>query len=150
MAQAFRSSLQTTFSENFTADELVAHLVDAEWDLHYNRKLQRTLKLANFRYQAWFEQLDFTQKRHLDKNLMLRLSTCSWIEIAEYVLISGPTGVGKSYIACALGHQACLQGFRCLYFNTMKLFTKLKFARADGTYDTGLLNLWSQKDHAFC
>lgn len=139
MAAAFRASLELPSvaadgTENFTIDEFVAHLVDAEFEERTNRKLARLLRAANFRYKACFEQIDFKENRKLDKNLLLRLSSCQWIEKAENVLLSGATGVGKSYLVCALGHQACLQGFRCLYFNSIKLFSRLKFAKADGTY----------------
>ena len=102
------------------------------------------LKTANFRYKATFEQIDFSQPRKLDKNLVLRLSRCQWLNKAENVLITGATGVGKSFVASALGHQACLEGFRVLYFNTLKLFSKLKFAKADGSYDKELRKIQRQ------
>jgi len=131
MLAAFRQSMQTSFAQNFTADELLAHLVDAEWDDRHNRKLTRLLKNANFRYKASFEKIDFSGPRQLDKNLLLRLSACDWLSKAENMLITGATGVGKSFIASALGHQACLSGFKVLYFNSLKLFSRLKFAKAD-------------------
>lgn len=138
MLHAFRQTMETNFAHNFTPDEIVAHLVDAEWEERQNRKLARLLKNANLRYKASFEQIDFNQPRKLDKNLLLRLSHCQWLNKAENVLITGATGVGKSFIASALGHQACLNGFKVLYFNSMKLFSKLKFAKADGSYDKEL------------
>lgn len=138
MLHAFQTLMQTTVSQNFTPDELIAYLVDAEWDDRYNRKLARLLKAANFRYKVAFEQIDFIHSRNLDKNLMLRLSNCDWLHKAENILITGPTGVGKSYLACALGHQAAVQGFSSIYFSCIKLFSKLKFARADGTYEKEL------------
>jgi DNA replication protein DnaC len=134
MRQAFRATLESAFSPHFTADELVGHLIDAEWDHRYNRKLSRLLKTANFRYKAVFEQINLDQRRNLDKNLLLRLSSCDWLNRAENLVITGATGVGKSFVACALGHQACLNGFKVFYFNTVKLLGKLKFAKADGTY----------------
>lgn len=121
-------------NESITIDEFVAYLVDAEWEERTNRRLARLLKNAGFRYKACFEQIDFKKDRNLDKNMLLRLSSCQWIEKAENILLSGATGVGKSWLACALGHQACLQDFKCLYCNCTKLFTRLKFARADGTW----------------
>lgn len=138
MLNAFQSTMQTNINHNFTTDELIAHLIDAEWEERYNRKLARLLKAANFRNQVSFEQIDFLQKRNLDKNLLLRLSNCDWIKKAENILITGPTGVGKSFIACAIGHQVALHGFSVSYFNCIKLFSKLKFAKADGTYDKEL------------
>lgn len=141
MLQAFQSTMQTNISQNFTTDEMIAHLVDAEWDERYNRKLNRLIKAANFRYHVSFEQIDFIHSRNLDKNLMLRLSNCDWIEKAENILITGPTGVGKSYLACALGHQATIHGYSASYCSCIKLFSRLKFTKADGTYDKELKKL---------
>ena len=74
MLQAFQSTMKTNIMHNFTPDEMIAHLVDAEWDERYNRKLTRLINTANFRYHVSFEQIDFIHSRNLDKNLMLRLS----------------------------------------------------------------------------
>jgi DNA replication protein DnaC len=144
MASAFAATFKTGFAGNLTADELLAHLIDAEWDERYNRRLSRLLKTAGFRYQASFEHIHFHPHRNLDKNLILRLSTCDWITKGENVLLTGATGVGKSFLACALGHQACLLGFKVIYASVMKLFTKLKFAKADGSYTKELSNLQNQ------
>jgi len=134
MAHAFRETMETRIHESFTADELVAHLVDTEWDDRHNRKLNRLIKGARFRYQASFEQIDFSLNRNLDKNIILRFSNCSWIEKKQNIIIEGPTGVGKSFIGSALGHQACMYGFKTLYFNATKLFSRLKLLKADGSY----------------
>jgi len=134
MAHAFRETMETRIHESFTADELIAHLVDTEWDNRHNRKLNRLIKQARFRYQASFEQIDFSLNRNLDKNMMLRFSNCSWIEKKQNFIIEGPTGVGKSFIGSALGHQACMYGFKTLYFNATKLFSRLKLLKADGSY----------------
>jgi DNA replication protein DnaC len=144
MWNAFRTTMETNFAHRFAPDELIAHLVDAEWDDRYNRKLDRLLKAARFRYKASVEQINLSRPRNLDKNLLLRLSSCDWIKRAENVLITGATGVGKSYIASALGHQAAIHGFKVLYFNSMKLFAKLKYAKADGTYGQELNKIQKQ------
>jgi DNA replication protein DnaC len=132
MARAFQNLIQQ--KQNLTPDEMLAYLIDSEWDFKQNRKLERLLKSAKFRYQASFEEIDFNANRNLDKNQLLRMSDCSWITKKENILITGPTGVGKSYIACALGHNACLYGYKVLYSNAIKLFTQLKYCKADGTY----------------
>ncbi|MBW2596836.1 MAG: ATP-binding protein, partial [Deltaproteobacteria bacterium] len=108
MVRAFTSTMETGVRNQFTADELVSHLVDAEWDDRHNRKLARLLKGARFRYSASFEEIDFTLNRNIDKNQLLRLSNCQWIESHQDCILAGPTGAGKSFIASALGHQACM------------------------------------------
>ena len=144
MLNAFHTTMDTTFQNNFTPDELIAHLIDAEWEDRYNRKLARSLKIANFRYKASIEQITFTQQRNLDKNMILRLSNCDYINKAENILITGPTGVGKSFIACALGNQAAISGLKVIYSNCMKLFSRLKYAKAEGNYVKELKKLQKQ------
>ena len=134
MANAFQQAMETRVGESFTADELISHLVDTEWDYRHNRKLERLIKRAKFRYQASFEQIDFSIHRNLDKNMLLRFSNCNWVERKQNIIIEGPTGVGKSFIGSALGHQACMYGFKTLYYNASKLFLRLKLLKADGSY----------------
>jgi len=112
----------------------LAHLIDAEWEDRHNRRLERLLKNARFRYRATLKEIDYQPARGLEKSLILRLSNGDFIRKAENVIITGPTGVGKSFIASALGHQACMLGFKTFYANTYKLFANLKMAKADGSY----------------
>ena len=133
MAQAFENILRNP-SVKYTADEMAGYLVDAEYDDRYNRKLSSLLKNGHFRYQAGMEGLDFGGSRSLDKNLMLRLTNCDWIRKKENVILTGATGSGKSYIASALGNQACRQGYKTLYFNCLKLFGRLRIAKAEGSF----------------
>lgn len=141
MERSFTTTMQSNINNSFTADELIAHLVDAEWDERYNRKLTRLVKGARFRYQAAVEQIDFLSCRNLDKNTVLRLSEKAWIEKKQNIIISGPTGAGKSFLASAIGHQACINAFKVLYFNTTKLFPMLKLVKADGSYQKELKKL---------
>lgn len=135
MLRAFENLHHHTAQQNLTADEMVALLVEAEWTDRLNRKTGRYLKTARFRYQATFEEIDYNAQRNLDKNQILRLSDCSYIDRKESILITGPTGVGKSYLSSALGHQACIQGYKTLYFNTGRLLDQLHQMKADATYD---------------
>jgi len=134
MVKAFRSTMETGAKNQFTPDELLSHLVDAEWDERHNRRLQRLLKAARFRYHAGFEEIDFQLNRNLQKNQILRLSNCQWIEEHQDLILSGPCGTGKSFLACAFGGQACLHGYRVGYYQASKFFSLLKLCRADGSY----------------
>jgi DNA replication protein DnaC len=134
MQQTYKTLLETNQHHSLTNDEIVSMLIQAEWEDRENRKINRYIKTARFRYGANIEDVDFTTKRGLDKTQLLRLADCSFIQKKETLLITGPTGVGKSHIASALGHQACLQGYRTLYFNAQKLFPQLNIFKADGTY----------------
>jgi len=134
MAGAFKTSLEDGGKINLTADEMIAFLIESEWDDRNNRRIERRIHTARFRYKANVEQIDFKTDRNLDKNLMNRFAECSFIEKNENILITGSTGIGKSYIASALGNQACMLGFKVLYASVSKLFAMLKMARADGSY----------------
>jgi DNA replication protein DnaC len=136
MARAFLSTMEAGRDSSLSSDEMTAFLIDAEWDDRYNKRLEKLIKTADFRYTAYFEQLDFRSSRGLNKNILMRLSTCDWLKKGESVIITGATGVGKSYIACALGRTACINGFKVLYFNCLKLFSSFKYAKADGSYQS--------------
>lgn len=134
MLQAFKHCLEDPHPVQFTNDELVHHLITSEWEDRRYRAQQRSIKSAEFRYQASMEQLDYTADRGLDKNQLQRLATCEFIAKGEDLFITGSTGTGKSYLASAIGHQACLLGYKVLYANTMKLMSRLKIAKAAGTH----------------
>lgn len=134
MFRAFKTSLESGRQEDYTNDEMIANLIEAEWDDRQNRNITRHLKNARFRYKASLEELHYHTNRNIDKNLIMRFAECKFIDKHENILITGLTGIGKSYIASALGHQACSLGYKVAYHNTAKLFGKLKMAKADGSY----------------
>jgi DNA replication protein DnaC len=134
MLRTFAASLETPERENLSPDEFIAQLIESEWDDRNQRKLDRSVKTAHFRYKASIEQLSFDTDRNLEKNQIMRLADCDYIKRKEPVLITGSTGIGKSHLASALGHHACEQGFKVLYQQSTKLFARLKLAKADGSY----------------
>jgi len=144
MVRAFRTSLEAGNTEKYTSDELLSILIDSEWDERYNRKLDRSVMNARFRYKASVEQINFDSDRELNKNQVLRLADCTFIDKRENVLITGSTGIGKSYIASAIGHQACALGYKVLYEHTAKLFARLKMGKADGTYLKEIIKMEKQ------
>lgn len=133
MLRAFSTSLSPQSIE-YTNDELIAYLMQSEWDDRQNRKIDRLTKAARFRYSAVMENIDYDPTRNLDKNRINRFAGCEFLMEKENILITGSTGAGKSYMASAIGHQACSLGYKVMYFNTAKLFTMLKTSKADGSY----------------
>jgi DNA replication protein DnaC len=134
MYRAYGSMVENRQHQTLSSEVLINSLLQSEWEVRHNKRMARLLKSARFRYQASIEEIHFPEGRNLDKATFLQLADCSYIDRKENILITGPTGVGKSYLASALGHQACNQGYRVAYFNTQKLFAKLKLSRAEGTY----------------
>jgi DNA replication protein DnaC len=134
MATAFQTAIETRSNQEMTADDLLSYLIESEYEERNNRKIKRSLETARFRYQASVEEINFQNQRNLDKNNFLRLADLTFIENKENIIITGKTGVGKSYLSSALGHKACINGYKVMYFNTGKLFSKLKMSGADNTY----------------
>jgi DNA replication protein DnaC len=134
MYRAFKIALESGKQESYTPDEILAHMVEAEWDDRQNRSIDMKIKNAKFRYKAVLEDMNYHANRNIDRNQIMRFADCSFIDKSENILLTGSTGIGKSYIATALGYHACSQGYRVAYFNTPKLFAKLKMGKADGSY----------------
>jgi DNA replication protein DnaC len=134
MVRAFSSCLEDGQMSKMTADEMLSFLITSEYDDRHNRRIDRGIRNARFRYSASIEKLYYGPERNLEKNQMLRYAECDFIDKAENILITGCTGIGKSYIASALGNQACLKGYKVFYMNIAKLFAKLKMMKADGSY----------------
>jgi len=144
MHGAFKTAIETGQTNDYTIDQFTSVLTDAEWDDRNNRKIERAIKNARFHYKSTIENVIYEQARNSEKTQFLRLAECTFIENNENILITGSTGAGKSYIETALGYQACIEGYRTMYFNTTKLLSKLKLAKADGSYLKELAKLERQ------
>lgn len=133
MSNAFKTSLETSQKEAMTVDQFTSWLVVSEWDDRRNRSIERAIKYANFRHKAAIEELNFSLERGLDKNQVQRLADLNFITTHKDVFITGSTGTGKTYLATALGYEACQKGFKVLYSNTARLMGLLKSSKAKGS-----------------
>jgi DNA replication protein DnaC len=135
MCGAWLEQQSAAASTGLGFDERFGLLVDAEWTHRDNKRMARSLKEAKLRFgQASIEAVDYPARRELDKATLRQLASCRWVNEHQSILITGMTGTGKSFVACALAHQACRKGYRALYRRAPRLFDELKLARADGTY----------------
>jgi len=135
LAQAWQTQQEDASMDDLAFDERLAMLVEAEWLDRQNKKLARALKEAKLRISnACIEDVEFAKERKLERKTIRELADCKWVESHRNVVITGATGVGKTYLACALAHQACRRGYRAIYRRTPRLFDELRLARADGTY----------------
>ncbi|MBQ0124613.1 MAG: IS21-like element helper ATPase IstB [Bacteroidales bacterium] len=135
MATAFNESLSSTFAETMTPDSFLGWLLSREWDYRSAMAIERLIRGAAFRYKAYLEQIDYTISRGLERNQMERLASLDFVRQGQNLFITGSSGTGKSFIATALGYQACKSGIRTLYANASKLMGSLKVAKAKGTVD---------------
>jgi DNA replication protein DnaC len=133
MHDAFKTSLDNTLKEQMTQDQFIAHLAGSEWDNRRNRAIERAVKAASFRYNAFIEEIDYSFERGLDRNQVERLAALEFIKEGKDLFITGPTGTGKSYLATALGNKACQDGYKVIYASTAKLMSQLKIAKIKGT-----------------
>jgi DNA replication protein DnaC len=134
MLKALREQQNMPDIDSLGFEERLALLIDREATERENRRLGSRLKKAKLRHCCCVEDLDFKTSRGLDKALILGLAACTWILRGLNVLICGPTGVGKSYLACALAHKACLEGYSAIYLRLPRWFEELRLAKADGRY----------------
>lgn len=133
MFASWQALLETRSHNELSLVEGLQLLLQAEWLERGRRRVQRLTKAAGFRYQASLDELSYLPSRGLDKNTIALMADGQYIQQGQAVLITGPTGSGKSFLASALGHQGCGLGYRVSYFNMQKLIQQLVLARADGT-----------------
>lgn len=134
MAELHLQHVKNNKFNDITPDEYMALMADHEWEDRENKKISRLLKQAGFRQKASTAEVSYTEARNLDKNMFSRLATLDFITKKENIILTGASGVGKSYLAQALGNQACLMGYRVYYTNTARLLSMLKLSKVDGTY----------------
>ena len=140
MLKALSEQQQMPEIDSLGFEERLGLLIDREVTERENRRLETRLKKAKLRHCCCMEDLDVKASRGLNKALILTLAACTWIARGINILICGPTGVGKSYLACALGHKACLEGYSVLYLRLPRLFEELRLAKADGRYGKLMLS----------
>ena len=134
MARALEEQIHLPDCQAMPFEERLGLLVDREATERENRKLAARLGKAHLRQQAAIEDVDYRKPRGLDRSLLLSLASCQWIHERQNCLITGPTGVGKTYLACALAQKACREGLSAQYVRLTMLMDDLAIARADGTY----------------
>lgn len=144
MARSYESVLQLPVNQHPEGHALIAQLVEAERQSRTHHRTQLFLKLSKLRYAGSLEEISYGAQRNLAKEQVLQLSDCSYIDRSENILISGATGAGKSFLACALGYQACVMGYKTLYLNLNRFTEKIMLAKLDGTF----VKLLNQLDRA--
>jgi DNA replication protein DnaC len=134
MARAYQGVLSIPVQDQPNLNQFIARLAEAELQERSNRKSELFMRQSKLRYNAALDQVYCTPARNLTKEMLLTLAECSFIDRAENVLITGATGCGKSYLACAIGRQACSLGYRTYYYGISRLLEKLSQSKLDGTF----------------
>jgi DNA replication protein DnaC len=141
IADAFRAQLETTEAGQFSFEERFALLVDQQWLWKENRALARRLRAAHLKEHGVIEDVDYQHPRGLDRKLVRTLSSGDWVRQHQSIILLGPTGIGKSWLGCALAQKACRDGFSVLHKRTSELFRELAVSHADGSIGRFLVRL---------
>lgn len=136
MLETYRNDCRTTSSDGMTNDEFLKWLLESEYDYRRNVSIERLIRSTNFRYKAYIEKIDYTIKRNLDHNQLEKLAFLDFIRDGQNIFITGSSGTGKSYIASAIGYEACKNGIKTLYSNASKLIGQLKIVKNKGTIES--------------
>jgi DNA replication protein DnaC len=134
MLKGFKEQIESDQFDSLSFEERLGLLVDLEITEREDRRLNTRLRQAKLRVQACMEDIKYSSKRGLDKSLIKSFYSCKWIKDGNNILITGATGAGKSYLACALAHRACIAGYKTRYFRASRLFEELLVAKGDGRY----------------
>jgi DNA replication protein DnaC len=141
MAEAFRAQLETIDTGQLSFEERFGLLVDQQWLWKENRALARRLRSARLKEKGVVEDIDYQHSRGLDRKLMRTLATSEWVRQHQHILLLGPTGIGKTWLACALAQKACRDGFTILHKRAAELFRELAVAHVDGSFGRLLARL---------
>lgn len=134
MVKALEEQMTNSQYKTMSFEDRIGFLVEREKTEQESRRTTARLRRAKLGQQAAYEDIDFRTNRGLDKNYLLKLSSCEWIKTHQNFLITGPTGAGKSYLACAIGNKACREGFSVIYQRAGRMFYELGIARGDGRF----------------
>ncbi len=134
MKQGLQRQIEQPNTHHLSFDERFSLLVEQEKTYRYDKKIERLLREAKLRHQAYIEDVDYRHVRGLKREEISSLASCQWIKESFNLFITGPTGIGKSWLACAMGHQACRLGLSVSYMRIARILEELRLAHADGSY----------------
>jgi len=134
MANVYKSAVSMPQAATLSAHELVAQMVQSEQQFRENKRTEMYLKMSKLRYNTVLENVYCSTERNLEKDKIIELADCSFIARAQNILITGATGCGKSYLACAIGRQACFMGYKAMYWGMMRLTEKIQQTKIEGTF----------------
>ncbi len=141
MAEAFTDQLQQPDMDGLSFSERLALLVDRQWTWQENNRMKRYLKNARLKLDACVEDIDYKTPRGIDQSVIMNLVSCDWVKRHHNIVITGPTGAGKTFLACALTNKACREGYRALYIRAPKFAYQMALAKGDGSYGRTITKL---------